>query len=129
MRRRSFLCSLGALLIPFSVFTGLKIRRARKEERKESLSRAALDLFSDRNGMRRVGQRYLALHPQEADPERLRRRVEELLRGHSLQSREELRESVATVIEHEFSVGHIVLVDGWVLSLLEARLCALCAVS
>ncbi len=126
MHRRNFLFSLGALLLPIPVFAQLKIWHCEKEGR---LSQVAIDLFSDRDGMRRVGKRYLALQPQEADPERLRLRVESQLRGVSLHPRKELRRSIAECIQHDFSEGHVVVVNGWVLSLLEARLCGLCAVS
>lgn len=126
MRRRHFLFSLGTLLLSIPAFAWLKFGYRGGEER---LSRAVIDLFSDRDGMRRLGQRFLALQPHEADPERLRVRVESQLRGASMHSAKQLRESIAKCIQHDFSEGQIVVVDGWVLSLLEARLCGLCAVS
>ena len=88
-----------------------------------------IDLFSNAEGMQRIAQRYLELHPAEAAREQLERRVEGRLRGTRARSAAELRRAIAKEVQLDFAEGQIVLLDGWVVSLLEARLCVLYSVT
>ncbi|MEQ9640993.1 MAG: hypothetical protein RIM84_13305 [Alphaproteobacteria bacterium] len=76
---------------------------------------------------RRVGRRYLAEHAQEADAARLAAHIEAALaaRGDGV----ELRQALRNAVRADMRAGRSVLVDGWVLSLTEARLCALAALA
>lgn len=74
----------------------------------------------------RIGERYLASAPAEADPSLL---VSSILgqHGHEATADAVLRRVVGERRQRDFIDGNTVSVDGWVLSRTEARLCALVA--
>ena len=70
----------------------------------------------------RVGHRYLALHPEEIDIDRLWT----TLAGLPLPSHiDQLKARLAQLRRRDFERGEIVIVDGWILARTEARACAL----
>ncbi len=77
---------------------------------------------------RPIGEAYLALAPHEASTARL---VSLVAAGAAAESASdsELRRLVAAGVRDDFSAGRTAEVDGWVLSLTEARLFALVALS
>lgn len=75
----------------------------------------------DEAAVRALGDRYLADHPQEREERRLAASVVSASRGPQLWSR---ARPLPEVVADEFAAGETVLVDGWVLSRTEARLCA-----
>jgi hypothetical protein len=88
--------------------------------------------FANRESARVIGQRYLELAPSEADPERLMALI-----CHSDENRarlahantEQLREILLDQQRMDFVRGRTVMIDGWVLSETEVRLCALAAIA
>jgi hypothetical protein len=78
-----------------------------------------------------VGRRYLAAHPQEADRASLAAQLDADLRCQDcdpLQAdRPALRAGLSRQIRIDFARSRVVRVEGWVLSVTEARLCALAA--
>ena len=79
----------------------------------------------------RLGRAYLAAHPAELDPQRL---VGGLLRDLRLPAVEDALDSTPgaalvakarRVVADDYLVGRVVIVDGWLLSITEARLYAL----
>lgn len=131
--RRHFMLWLGAAvstLARLSLLDPLS-RRARptRLDRAPSrlVARVATNLFSDPAGVRRLGARYLSLHRGEDDRGGLSRRIERRLSRHqALDSAEAIRRAVVVEVQRDFADGRVVLIDGWVVSRLEARLCALC---
>ncbi len=79
------------------------------------------DLLPADEGTRRVGNAYLASHPDEADVPTL---VGALTRSLDL-SRSDLAAEVAEVIGSELSSRRIVVLEGWIAAPTEARLAAL----
>lgn len=98
----------------------------------ETSGRADLHLRADellarlpaaaRRGAAALGRRYLAQHPEESDPDRLRRYVGEAVADGSAPR---LRDRIRS----EFARGELVAVDGWQITRTEARLCALAALA
>jgi hypothetical protein len=81
-------------------------------------------VLGERGPGREVGTRYLDGHPAEADEQLLLRRLAGLGDPAAV-STEQLRERARRVVRSEFEEGRTVIVDGWYLSVTEARLCAL----
>ena len=129
--RRRILLWLGAFCaLPFSYLAFLRPNQRGRQLGPASLRPALeIDFFSDVEGTRQIAQRYLELHPAEAAREQLERRVEDRLRGTRARSAAELRTAIAKEVQLDFAEGQIVLLDGWVVSLLEARLCVLYSVT
>ena len=80
-----------------------------------------------------VGRRYLAGHPQEADRAWLAAQLEADLSCQGCAplpgDRPALRAGFSHQIRTDFARGRVVRVEGWVLSVTEARLCALAALT
>jgi hypothetical protein len=89
-------------------------------------------LFKHRDSARAVGAAYLALHPEEANADALVRLIgdapEDPVVIHEA-SPPELRAWLRRRQTHDFANGHIVKLDGWLLSRTEGRLCALSALT
>jgi hypothetical protein len=85
-------------------------------------------IYRSRDSAAAVGRRYLALHPEEASAAELEARV---LQDPSIRvaldssSDSRLRRVLAEKVRLDFLRRDVVLVDGWLLSITEARLCAL----
>ena len=80
-----------------------------------------------------VGRAYLADHPDEADRDRLAAQLGAGLRCQDCDPARSdtarLRAGLARQLRADFGQSRVVRVDGWVLSLTEARLCALAALT
>ena len=80
-----------------------------------------------------VGRAYLAGHPAEADRSWLAERLGADLRCQDCDPARSdaarLRTGVARQLRADFAQSRVVRVDGWVLSVTEARLCALAALT
>ena len=80
-----------------------------------------------------VGRRYLAGHPGEADRRRLAESLDLDLRRQDCDPAQadpaRLRAGITRQVRADFAHGRVVRVDGWVLSVTEARLCALAALT
>jgi hypothetical protein len=76
------------------------------------------------DGLRAIGARYVALHPDDADPAALASALGTSREDLVAAPGEALRARRAT-IEAEHAVGEIVDVDGWVLARTECRIAAL----
>jgi hypothetical protein len=80
-----------------------------------------------------VGRAYLARYPAEADRDRLAARLDQALRCQDCDPArartDQLRAALAGRTRADFAAARVVVVDGWVLSETEARLCGLAALS
>ncbi len=88
--------------------------------------RAATDvtaLFSDREAARRVGLAYLQQVPAEADRARLI-----ALLGPEMLNAENAHTLLADMTRADFAANRTIIVQGWILSVTEARLAALAVV-
>ena len=119
-RRRFFCGAIGAL------FGSLAIALAR------AAMPANLDaLLRHRAGAQRIGRRYLAMLPADADRSRLLTMSPML--GHALRAVREGPEAAAALLQQgireDFGRADTVIIDGWVLAATEARLCAVVALA
>ncbi|GAC1343092.1 MAG: hypothetical protein NVSMB18_18270 [Acetobacteraceae bacterium] len=87
-------------------------------------ARGLLDLFADPARARGLGEAYLALLNQRPSPAALTDAVWGDLAGSG-----PLRTRVADQIRRDYASGRITCLDGWLLSVTEARLCALAALA
>jgi hypothetical protein len=84
------------------------------------------EFFSDPDGAREVGLRYLTLYPNENGTESL---MKELANGMGKNSNagnpDLLKNWLARKIKKDFREDNIVIVDGWVLARTEAQACSI----
>ena len=126
-RRRRLLAS--ALWLAMIVLGCPWPARAATRAAIDAAGSAALDkLLADAASAVVVGQKYLRGHPDERDPRRVRGDLAAALGG-PLEALDPalLRERVRRRVRQDFAEDRITLVDGWILSITEARLCALAA--
>ena len=111
--RRTLLAVALALAVPF-----------RRSAAEGALPARLAGLFRHPDSARAVGAAYLRQNPDEADAERLA-----ALLGPDLGESEgpALASRLAARQRADFTTGRTVVVEGWVLSLTEARICALLA--
>jgi hypothetical protein len=88
--------------------------------------------FTDRQSAGKIGAAYLTTAPGEADPWTLVTAISATVsggwRGLALVDRAKFRRLVAAEQRGDFERGRTVVIDGWVLSLTEARLAAISAI-
>jgi hypothetical protein len=116
LNRRRFL-QVGALGVVAAVI------QTCREERARSLDEPALIATLGPERVTQLGVRYRAQTPGENSGDTLRSAIERS-RGSKL-----LAKSIDDVVEDDFANGRTVLVDGWVLSVTEARQAALLSIS
>jgi hypothetical protein len=89
---------------------------------------ALVKLLSEVDSAVVVGREYLRHHPDERDPEHVRHVLSVALGGR-LEAFDPaaLRERVRRRVRQDFAENQVRIVDGWILSITEARLCALAA--
>ena len=90
------------------------------------LASALTTLFKDPEGASAVGRRYLALHPDEADADRLSEALFDTAQPFRPTAKT-LRSDLSRQRECDFRDGDVVILDGWLLARSEARVCALTA--
>lgn len=88
-------------------------------------------LFSNGESARVIGQRYLDLAPGEANLERLMALIchsEENYARLAHTDTEQLRAMLLGQQRADFARGRTIMIDGWILSETEVRLCAVAAI-
>jgi hypothetical protein len=130
MRRRRFLAWLapaGALWLGWPSQAWTEFAFVRRPQTADRL----VAVFSRRTSAASVGRAYLAARPGEAEIARLAGALETTLRRSGCEPAradlETLRAALAREVQDDFARGRVVPVDGWLLSLSEARLCGLAA--
>lgn len=126
MDRRKFIAA-AALSAAASVIQG---PRAFASSSSSALEHQGLvSVFSHAESARAVGERYLALHPEERESEKLAGAI-----YGALPLSKDWKPSDTVVHKHleekikkDFEQGCTVCLDGWILSRTEGRLCALVA--
>lgn len=129
IRRRGFL----ALAAAAGAAAGLPLRpwRSLVEVRSRPLAARLAGVLHDTDGARAVGRAYLAAAPAEASVDVLVDRLRATLGADTaLPVRDTaLRTLLGAQVRRDFVTGDTCRVDGWVLSLTEARLSALTALA
>lgn len=98
----------------------------------EPLALRLARLFSQAHSAAFIGERYLATHRETPDASVLAARVAGDLRHYlrlSGAGSDGLRALLAAQQKEDFAAGRTVNVEGWILSLTEARLCAIAALA
>jgi len=95
-----------------------------------SLATLLGQFFSNKESARVVGQRYLGFTPNEANLERLMAMIfhsKENYARFANADAEQLRAMLSDQQRADFAHGRTIMIDGWILSETEVRLCALAA--
>jgi hypothetical protein len=116
LNRRRFL-QVGALGVAAAIV------QTCREQRDRGLDQPSLIATLGTDRVRELGAHYRAQTPNESTVETLRAAIDSN-RGSRL-----LRRSIDDVVQDDFAEGRTVLVDGWVLSITEARQAALFSLS
>jgi len=119
LTRRGFLAGLAAGVVGAALGLRLYWSGARTPAGAERLA----STLPHSDSAVRLGRRYLEGAPEEADAAHLIALIGTLPAG--TESDAALRERLQARIRQDFIDGTTVAVDGWLLSLTEARLCAL----
>ena len=114
MTRRDFLACL-----PIPAVVWLRPELTASEERSK-LSAPLLREVLGATQIQTIGARYRHLYPDEDNA----RRLEELILG-AIRRSPDTEAALAIAISRDFGSGRTVIVNGWVLSVTEARQCAL----
>jgi hypothetical protein len=130
MQRRRFLVCLwavGGLWIGWPARAGTRFALAGPAQSADRLAA----VFRQRTSAAAVGRAYLAGHPGDAGVDHLVTQLGEALRRWDCEpdraDRMTLRAAMSRLVKEDFARSRVVKVDGWVLSLSEARLCGLVA--
>jgi hypothetical protein len=128
MHRRQFL--LLALGLAGSVAAGSKLSGAAEGWLRQGNLRANLTaLFIHQESAQAIGRAYLQSYPREADALRLEDQIAQGIAGGrtllATTSKPEVSKLLTDRIRQDFATDQVVKVQGWILSVTEARLCAL----
>jgi hypothetical protein len=128
--RRSVVQTLGVAGLTLAVGPGAGYGKALPGTADAPLARWLKCMVADLESARRVGQVYLQKAPEEADRDRLLMQIfPELTPARQIDSPAAWRRAYTAKCRQDFAEGQTVRIDGWVLSLTEARLCALAAIA
>lgn len=120
MKRRDFILAgtagIAAILIPTAYYYFKDIEYDLLLAQPKSLS-----LIWDAKEIDEIGNKYRMLVPQEKKANTLVKRLLEETDTNSA----DIGETLAGKIQKDFETGNTVIVDGWILSVTEARQCAL----
>jgi hypothetical protein len=129
--RRQFLVTslwlgLLAFIRPYHVWAVATERRSH-----DSFSSTLVNILRHKESARIIGLQYLRVAPSEADAQRLVHLiclgVAENQRSFYEADPERLREFLRLRMRRDFEEGQIIKLQGWMVSVTEARLCALTA--
>lgn len=131
MDRRVFLCWIAGLVMSSPLRGVLAIGSSEPTRRGpgDAACRALIDLFSDPRDARSIGSRYLAAYPAENTQDALLSGLDQGLVSAATRKDPALRQRVADCQRDDFARGDTVLVNNWVLSCTEARICAIAALT
>lgn len=123
--RRGFLAALlpAAILLGSGRLAAAMVSEPAAAKTREARAREGLaTLFPDPAAARQVGRAYLEAYPADADREKLLTLFDAVF---SSPRPERFRDKINARREHDFQRQDLAVVGGWVLSVTEARLCAL----
>jgi F0F1-type ATP synthase membrane subunit c/vacuolar-type H+-ATPase subunit K len=132
IHRRQFL--LLALGVAGSVAAGSKLSGAAEGWLRQASLRAKLTgLFIHQESAQAIGRAYLQSYPREADALRLEDQIVQGIAGGrallAATGKPEVSKLLTARIRQDFASDQVVKVQGWILSVTEARLCALTALA
>jgi len=98
----------------------------------EPLAARLVRILSHASSAGAIGQRYLALRPDEADLQRLTALIARTHENYQQLERadaKDLRLRLALQMRQDFQHGRTIAVNGWILSETEGRLCAMSVIA
>ena len=98
------------------------------DRRKRNVALELETLLRNEDGVSEIGRAYLRVEPAENEIQLLSDRIFSEIRWDLLQSGD-AREVIARRVREDFREGRVVRLQGWVVSLTEARLSALVALA
>jgi len=124
MQRRSFLwlsfASTAALTVPSWYCSN------REATLVKTLSvPVVLSGFCDANTLKEIGNQYRQKTPAENAQDKLQQLLQQAAGTKKAADHKALRSSIQATITEDFKAGRIININGWVLSVTEARQCAL----
>lgn len=123
MKRKAFIITSAALGIGLPALYYFKKHKWKNYN--PVLTPEFLSSILDEPAIKAIGAAYIKQTPQEATKELLKKAVLENNNTGVTSGDEAVQNFINTKIVNEFKTGHTVLVDGWILSVTEARQCAL----
>jgi hypothetical protein len=126
--RRRLLAAAGGLALPLAL-APLRPWSALVDVAPGSRAARLAGLLADQESAAAVGRAYLYSVPAEADSRLLVQRLSASLGKGRMLGDDELRRLLARRIDRDFAEERVATVQGWVLSVTELRLCALCALA
>ena len=118
MKRREFFT-----FVPIAALAWRWLGRLDFADHSQRLANTELIQILGADRVQRLGALYLRGHPTENNAEYLAL----LIARATGRNEPDIRKAVDTVVRSDFATGRTVVVDGWVLSVTEARQCALYA--
>lgn len=115
-------------LLALTLAAGLLHGLPRTASADAAVDEPLLGVVPNRAAAATLGRAYLAAHPDEAEPRRLRTLLEATLRA-DVSDAAALRTRIEHQLRADYIRGDLAEVDGWLLSLTEARLYALAALA
>lgn len=133
LRRREFLHRIGSAALAALGLAGTAATTPGCTRPRDPLSAALAGFFEDRDRAAAVGAVYLEHFPDEADSETLLARLFEagvaVAREQAAADPDGLVARLRGQHREDFAAGRTVQLEGWALSLTEARLCAWAALA
>ena len=121
MKRRKFLLlSLFGLFISLVAIWYYKLKSATDRDLRHPIY---LTEICDRNTLIKIGNTY-----QELTNENNKKYLEELLLKDAEIHNSEIKTGLKSKVMEDFNTGNTILIDGWLLSITEARQCALLSI-
>ena len=120
-RRRFLLLSLFGLFISLVGIWYYKLKSATGKDLRHPIDLAEI---CDQNTLINIGNTYRRL-----TDENNKKHLEELLLKDAEVHHTEIKTGLKTKVAEDFNTGNTILIDGWLLSITEARQCALLSIS
>lgn len=120
-RRRFLLLSLFGLFISLVGIWYYKLKSATGKDLRHPIDLAEI---CDQNALINIGNTYRRL-----TDENNKKHLEELLLKDAEIHSSEIKIGLKTKVMEDFTTGNTILIDGWLLSITEARQCALLSIS
>lgn len=122
MKRRKFLLlTIFGLLIGFVAIWYYKLKSSKYSDLRHPLD---LTEICDRKTLINIGNTYRKLTDENNE-----KYLEELLLKDAEIHNTEIKKGLKTKVTEDFNTGNTILIDGWLLSITEARQCALLSIS
>lgn len=124
MRRREFLQIVS--VFPLGWIGWNPGRKENRPPDRATLARPVfLDIVNDPDEVRSIGAAFRSAHPEEGSAGALMYRLASEIGGVARPSSRDIQQRLARSVQADFARGRTIQLEGWILSVTEARQCAL----